>query len=192
MPSHRIKARRADVVPHPHIETDTEVVSSFLSDAAHVAGGFASGVAFPRTEAEVAALVADASSVLPVGAQSSLTGGATPRGEVVLSTRGLSALGGAAHGHIRAGAGVPLNVLQHALASAGLYYPPVPTYDGAFVGGTIATNAAGAATFKYGSTRRWVEAVTVVLANGDVLDVSRGEIQAKDDGRFEIELTDGS
>jgi D-lactate dehydrogenase (cytochrome) len=192
MTSHRIKARKAAVVPPPRIETDTGIVSSFLSDAAHVPGGFASGVAFPRSEAEVASLVAEAASILPVGAQSSLTGGATPRGEVVLSTRGLSALSSAADGHIRAGAGVPLNVLQQALASAGLYYPPVPTYDGAFVGGTIATNAAGAATFKYGSTRRWVEALTIVLANGDVLDVSRGETLASDDGRFEVAFTDGS
>jgi predicted ABC-type transport system involved in lysophospholipase L1 biosynthesis ATPase subunit len=36
-------------------------------------------------------------------------------------------------------------------------------------------NAAGAATFKYGSTRRWIRALTVALANGDVLDVARGE-----------------
>ena len=55
------------------------IVASFLSDAAHVPGGFASGVAFPRSEAEVASLVAHATTVLAVGAQSSLTGGATPR-----------------------------------------------------------------------------------------------------------------
>ncbi len=37
---------------------------------------------------------------------------------------------------------------------------------GATVGGTIATNAAGAATFKYGTTRDWVNAITVVLPGG--------------------------
>jgi D-lactate dehydrogenase (cytochrome) len=72
-----------------------------------------------------------------------------------------------------------------------LYYPPVPTFDGAFVGGTISTNAAGAATFKYGSTRPWVAAVTVVLASGDVLDVQRGEVIASPEGRFEIALSSG-
>ncbi len=71
------------------------------------------------------------------------------------------------------------SVLQRALAAVGLYYPPVPTFDGAFVGGTIATNAAGAATFKHGSTRRWVDAATIVLANGDVLDVVRGRDSGK-------------
>ena len=40
--------------------------------------------------------------------------------------------------------------------NAGKHYPPVPTFTGAFVGGIVATNAAGAATFKYGTTRDWV------------------------------------
>ena len=61
------------------------------------------------------------------------------------------------------------------MAGADAWYPPVPTYAGATVGGIVATNAAGAATFKYGSTRLWVDALTVVLADGDVLDLRRGD-----------------
>ena len=86
---------------------------------------------------------------------------------------------------------MPLAALQASLTASRLYYPPVPTFDGAFVGGTIATNAAGAATFKYGSTRPWVAGLTVVLANGDVLDIRRGEITSGPDGLFEIELSSG-
>jgi D-lactate dehydrogenase (cytochrome) len=189
--SNRIKARTAAVVPPPEIERDEAIVSSFLSDAAHVPGGSATGVSFPRDEAEVAALVTHATRVLPVGAQSSLTGGATPRGDVVLSTRAMSKLGQPSDGRIRVGAGVPLNALQRAVAAEGLYYPPVPTFDGAFVGGTIATNAAGAATFKYGSTRRWVDAATIVLASGDILDIVRGETRASAAGWFSIESATG-
>lgn len=177
--------------PVPPIHRDPAVVSSFLSDAAHVAGGFADGVAFPQDEADVAALVSGAVHVLAVGAQSSLTGGATPRGEVVVSTRTLAWLDVENGDHVWVGAGVPLATLQRTLAARGLYYPPVPTYDGAFVGGTVATNAAGAATFKYGSTRRWVDGLTVVLASGDVLDVSRGECVASAAGEFEIALPSG-
>jgi len=190
--SHRIKARKAQSSPPPPVETDDAVLSSFLSDAAHVPGGFAAGVAFPRSEAEAASLVAQATRVLPIGAQSSLTGGATPRGDVVLSTRALSNISSPGGDSVRVGAGVPLKELQRALAAVGLYYPPVPTFDGAFVGGTISTNAAGAATFKHGSTRRWINAATIVLANGDVLDVVRGETRASDDRPFEIELTTGA
>jgi D-lactate dehydrogenase (cytochrome) len=167
-------------------------VSSFLSDAAHVPGGYASGVAFPRTEAEVAAIVRDADRVLPVGAQSSLTGGATPRGEVVLSTRMLTSIGEPADGRVRVGAGVSLAVLQRGLADKGLFYPPVPTFDGAFAGGVVSTNAAGAATFKYGSTRKWVRGIVVVLANGDVLDLRRGEVTTASDGTFEIADSSGA
>ena len=97
--TNRIRARAAQHERASHIDRDPAIVNrdpaivaSFLSDAAHVPGGFAAGVAFPRTEAEVAALVREAVRVLPVGAQSSLTGGATPRGELVLSTRALSTI----------------------------------------------------------------------------------------------------
>jgi len=189
--AHRIRARKPATEPAPRIEHDEAVVSSFLSDAAHVPGGFAAGVAFPRSEAEVASLIVGATTVLAVGAQSSLTGGATPRGEVILSTRALTSIGPPANGQVRVSVGVALSLLQRSLASSGLYYPPVPTYDGAFVGGTIATNAAGPATFKYGSTRRWVDAVTVVLASGDVLDINRGAVTASPDGWFEIERESG-
>jgi D-lactate dehydrogenase (cytochrome) len=173
------------------VDDDPAVVSAFLSDAAHVPGGYAAGVTFPKNEAEVAAAIAGASRVLAVGAQSSLTGGATPRGEVVLSTRALGGIGTPTAGLVTTGAGVPLASLQRALAAAHLYYPPVPTYDGAFVGGTIATNAAGAATFKYGSTRPWVAGLTVVLANGDILDIRRGETLAGPVG-FEIVMSTGA
>ena len=201
---YRIIARRARDTSEPCVDRDPAIVASFLSDAAHVAGGFAAGVAFPRSEAEVASLVRNAERVLPVGAQSSLTGGATPRGELVLSTRALSTIGdvvgpvlldrpdGPQRDHtIRVGAGVPLATLQTRLTASRLYYPPVPTFEGAFVGGTISTNAAGAATYKYGSTRPWVAGITVVLANGAVLDLRRGEVTASPDGIFEVELPSG-
>jgi FAD/FMN-containing dehydrogenase len=146
--THRITTRRPHPAALPRIERDPSIVAAFLSDAAHVAGGFSAGVTTPGNDDEVAALVAQAASVLPIGAQSSLTGGATPRGEIVLSTRALHSLDIHADRTVRAGAGVPLDVLQRALASEQLYFPPVPTFDGASVGGVVSTNAAGAATLK--------------------------------------------
>jgi D-lactate dehydrogenase (cytochrome) len=187
-----LRARRPAPALAPPLERDPAILASFLSDAAHVPGGSSPGIVFPRDEAEVAAIVAASDRVLAIGAQSSLTGGATPRGEVLVSTRALSAIGIPADGCVQVGAGVPLAVLQQVLTVSGLYYPPLPTYDGAFVGGTIATNAAGAATFKYGSTREWVDAITVVLASGDVLDLDRGEVFADSEGGFTIEASDGT
>jgi D-lactate dehydrogenase (cytochrome) len=186
-PQHRAVARAASAAILPPIHSDPDLLQSFLSDAAHVPGGTAEGVVFPRDVNEIAAVVRAAGRVLPVGAQSSLTGGATPRGDVVLSTRALSDIAEPTGETIRVGAGVPLSDLQRFLAARNLYYPPVPTFDGAFVGGTVATNAAGAATFKYGVTRDWVSGLTVVLGDGSVLELSRDEVRASDEGVIEID-----
>ncbi len=174
-----------------HVETDADFLQPFLSDAAHVPGGFAAGIAFPGNAAEAAALIAPAQRVLAIGAQSSLTGGATPRGDLIIGTRALTQITPLRDGRVRVGAGVPLADLQRVLGADRLYYPPVPTFDGAFVGGTIATNAAGPATFKYGSARRWVDALTVVLADGSILELRRGDVSASPDGWLELPSTSG-
>ena len=72
----------------------------------------------------------------------------------------------------------------------GAWFPPAPTFTGACAGGIVSTNAAGAATFKYGSTRDWVDGLTVVLADGTVLDVRRGEHLAVR-GRFTLDTRSG-
>ncbi len=163
-------------------------VATHLEDAAHYPGGHAESVARPRTESDVAAVVQRGLPVLAVGAQSSLTGGATPAGGIVLSTARLVGIGTPQDGRVRVGAGVVLAALLDELARHGLDFPPVPTYLGATVGGIIATNAAGAATFKYHTTREWVDGLTVVLATGDVLELQRGEHRLDDSGAF---LLDG-
>lgn len=173
----------------PLLDSSADRVEGYLRDAARVPGGHAQAVAFPRTEADVAALLCEQAHVLPVGAQSSLTGGATPTGGVVLSTALMTAVT-MFDDHVVAEPGVTLAELETVLAGAGRWYPPVPTFLGATVGGAIATNAAGAATFKYGTTRHWVDALTVVLATGDVLDVKRRAVLAHPGGYFEIALRD--
>lgn len=186
-PHHRAVARAPHPTAPPAVDRDPDVLQSFLTDAAHVPDGTAEGVVFPANVDELAGVVAGAAHVLPIGAQSSLTGGATPRGDLVISTRRMANIAGPDGGTVRVGAGVPLVELHRFLAARNLYYPPAPTYDGAFVGGTIATNAAGPATFKYGVTRDWVEAMTIVLADGSILDLRRGEVRATDEGVLEIQ-----
>jgi len=193
MSSHSIRAR-APLPGAPgsvRIGRDADVLAAYLEDAAHFPGGFAAGIAAPASEADVAALLRSAASVLPIGAQSSLTGGATPRGEVVLSTARLNRIVDGGDDAVRVQAGVTLVDLDAALATFGKWYPPVPTFTGAFVGGIVATNAAGAATFKYGTTRDWVRALTVVLPGGEVLDIERGATIARD-GSFDLVLSGGT
>src|SRR6185295_14354798 len=87
LPHHSIRARppRGDAAAAT-LRDDPDLLSRYAEDAAHFPGGHAAAVAAPRTEADVAQVLRHARSVLAVGAQSSLTGGATPRGDVVLTT----------------------------------------------------------------------------------------------------------
>src|SRR5262245_15857743 len=172
----------------PIASRDRDVIAGHLEDAAHYSGGHATELFSPESEAEIAAILRHSSHVLPIGAQSSLTGGATPMGDALVSTRRLTAVRDAGADRVRVQAGVTLIELDETLARAGRYYPPAPTFRGAFVGGTLSTNAAGPATFKYGTTRKWVESLTVVLASGDVLDIDRGATRAHPDGYFELTL----
>ena len=188
--SSRVSTRLPAAVDVPLLG-DPEWRDRFREDAAHYPGGGAAGVLRPRTTDDVSSCLRGAGRILPVGAQSSLTGGATPMNDVVLSTELLTSIG-IEGDRVRVGAGVPLQRVQDALAPAGRWFAPVPTYLGAFAGGAVATGAAGAATFKYGTVREWVHGLTVVLAGGHVLDLTRGQCQASDDGTFEIDTAAGS
>ncbi len=66
------------------------------------------------------------------------------------------------------------------------FYPIDPTEMTAHLGGSIATNASGARSFKYGATRPWVRRIRVVLPTGEILDISRGKYFASPDNIFTI------
>lgn len=69
---------------------------------------------------------------------------------------------------------VILGEMQRHVESRGFFYPPSPTsHNECTVGGTIATNATGDTTFKYGTTRKYVQALTVVMADGSLRTLSR-------------------
>jgi D-lactate dehydrogenase (cytochrome) len=164
--------------------------SAYLEDAAHFPGGHAAGIVFPHDTAEVASLLrGHTPTILPIGAQSSLTGGATPMGELILATSRMTRVLELSASRIRVEAGLTIAAMQERLAAVNAWFPPAPTFTGACAGGIAATNAAGAATFKYGSTRLWVEALTVVLADGTILPIARGEVVARGRTlRFETHL----
>ena len=185
MGSHRVSTRVPSPEPVPPVDEPVDV-TPYLHDAANYPGGHTPRVMRPRSERDVAALMRTEARLLAVGAQSSLTGGATPMGETVAALDRLTRIGDVHASRVTVQAGVPLHRLQAHVTAAGCHYPPVPTFTGAMAGGVVATNAAGAATFKYGSTRDWVQALTVVLPNGRVLDIERDAATAHPDGYFEI------
>ena len=114
-------------------------------------------------------------------------------GEVILATTKMARIVDVQPGRITVEPGVTVAAMQERLTEAGAWFPPVPTFTGACAGGIVATNAAGAATFKYGSTRDWVEALTVVLADGTVLELeSRQRARARTAGSSSRRRADAS
>jgi len=55
----------------------------------------------------------------------------------------------------------------------GLMYPPDPGEKSATIGGNISTNAGGMRAVKYGVTRDYVRALTVVMPNGEIVKLGR-------------------
>jgi len=180
--SHRVKTR----LPRPADLTTYSVIFDLSerekkqSDAAHMKGHIPDAVVRLLEHAgenEVAEILQKSERVVGIGSQSSLTGGATPAVErtVVLDMSLHKEILNLTDHFVTVQSGISLHELNEVLGQKGLWYPPVPTFDGATVGGVINTNAAGANTFKYGQTRTWVEGLTAVLANGEILDIQRGQ-----------------
>lgn len=75
--------------------------------------------------------------------------------------------------------------------SLNLWFPVNPTETSAHIGGIVATNASGARTFRWGATRDWVRGISVILADGRQVMISRGEVVAES-GLFQLKQPDGS
>jgi FAD/FMN-containing dehydrogenase len=89
----------------------------------------------------------------------------------------------------RSSASVSLGELNRVADPAGLRLPPDPSSAAwATTGGVVSTNAAGARSVRYGSVRRWVEALEMVTADGEVAELRRGSPgRALALDRFEVE-----
>ena len=150
---------------------------SSIEDASGFSGQ-ADRVFTPAAESELLSILSEARPAhIPItisGARTGLTGGCVPQGGWAVSLEKFNRLE-IEPGRAFAGAGVSLQALQAAAARTGQFYAPDPTEWTASIGGTIATNASGSRSFRYGSTRRHVRALKVALMDGRVLRVRRGD-----------------
>ena len=159
-------------------------IQSYLIDASNYKGE-CDAVYFPENENDLITVLKKSNiNKTPVtisGNRTGLTGAGIPKGGIVISTEKLNKIIKISKEDkfVELEPGVVLNDLQRELKKHNLFYPPDPTETTCFVGGTIATNASGARTFKYGPTRDYVLALTVILANGEKLNLSRGKNSAK-------------
>lgn len=67
--------------------------------------------------------------------------------------------------------GITFQALQQTLYTHGLFLPPYPATAGyATIGGGLANNSIGEKSVKYGNLRNYVEKLSVVLSNGEVIE----------------------
>ena len=110
------------------------------------------------------------------GAGTGLVGGCVPlMGGVVLSTERMDRILSYDMKNLTVTIepGVLLRDLAADALSRGLMYPPDPGEKTSTVGGNVSTNAGGMRAVKYGVTRDYVLAMTVVLPSGEVVKLGK-------------------
>ena len=151
------------------------------SEAAGIARALPRAVAVPVDADDLVTLVRWAADtrtpLVPRGSGSSMPGGAIGDGVIVDLSR-WRAIGDVdvERRTIVVGPGVTRGEVDRAARSRGLRFPVDPS-SGAFcsVGGMASTNAAGAHSMHFGSTRRWVRGLDCVFADGSRSRVRRGD-----------------
>ncbi len=161
-------------------KTNIDEIQSYLVDASNFKGT-CEAVYIPESSEDVSSILREANknktAVTISGNGTGLTGARVPIGGIVISTEKLSKIIEINEEALYAivEPGVILSDFQEALKEKNLLYPPDPTDKNCFIGGTVATNASGEKTFKYGSTRDFVLELEIVLADGEILKLKRGE-----------------
>lgn len=179
---------------------DPASVADLLRDESRMTAPGVASVAEPATLDDLRQVLAwharEGHLVTVSGARTGVAGGAVPEPAThlvsVTKLRGVTAFDlTGTPATVRVLAGTTLRDLQAELASKarGFALPLDPTEAGASVGGMVATNAAGARSFRFGATRDWVVALTVELASGRTLTLARGVDRAEGDA---VTLVDGA
>jgi glycolate oxidase subunit GlcD len=141
-------------------------------------------VVLPKDTAQCAAVMARLHragvAVVPRGAGTGLTGGATPGpGSVVIGTARMTRVLelNVPDRFARVETGIVNDEVTRAAAHHGLFYAPDPSSQKACtIGGNVANDSGGPHCFKYGNTKRHVLGLVIVTAQGEVLDLSAPEL----------------
>lgn len=162
------------------IKTSPDEFENFVIDASNFKGN-CEAVYFPESLQDVISILKEANSkktkVTIAGNGTGLTGARVPQIGLVIATDKLNKIIeiNEKESYALLEPAVLLSDFQKELKAKNLFYPPDPTETNCYIGGTVATNASGAKTFKYGPTRDYVLALEVVLADGEVLELERGK-----------------
>ena len=159
-------------------KSDKSDIQSYLKDAANISGECDS-VLFPESTSEICNILENANRnqqfVTISAGRTGLTGGCVPDRGILVSLERLNKIISIDKETQTAivESGVFLSEFQTEVENKNLFYPPDPTETNATLGGTVATNASGARTFKYGATRNYVQELEIVLPTGKLFSVKR-------------------
>ena len=177
------------------LETNPDILAQYTEDEAAFVGKAEAVIRDGTDDIDVIADIMRyaAESKTPVwfsARRTSLTGAALPDGGWVVALPEDSSPDLVEVDVAAKTATVPARVLmsdiETAAERAGLFFPPDPTSrKTCSIGGSVACNASGARSFAFGATGDWVVGLTVCLADGTVLKLTRGE-HPPVDGHFEF------
>lgn len=166
------------------IKTNQDEIQNYLVDASNFKGQ-CEAVYIPENINELIKIIKylyQSNTKFTIsGAGTGLTGGRVPLYGVVISTEKLNKIIeiNLEQKYVIVEPGVLLSDLIDKLNSIKCFYPPDPTEKNCSVGGTIANNASGAKSFKYGPTRNFIIELDIILPDGDQLLLKRNSHFAK-------------
>ncbi len=171
----------ADVLPDDRVSLGESARESHAGDWAadqRGTGVVPDAVVWPESTAEVSDALAAATErgvpVTPYAAGTSLEGNPVPaHGGVSLDLSRMDAVLDVRPDDFQVDVepGVLGADVDEAVASEGLFFPPLPSSgDISTIGGMIANDASGMGTVKYGEVADWVLELEVVLADGTVIE----------------------
>jgi len=185
---------------------------AYLGDESNSDGGSADEIYFPSTEGQICYILKNLSgnkkAVTVSGGRTGIVGSAIPLNGALLSLERMNKIlaiekEGERNFSLWVEPGIRLHELNKMIGSKSFplfreksaqflkcpsdyFYPPDPTEDNAFIGGTVATNASGSRSYYYGSTRKYINGLRVALTNGEILHIERGRHLLGQSGKFRI------
>lgn len=214
----RIDTGTYQIVDDPNVIKES--YADYLQDESRFKG-YADCVMFPESEQDILDIVRHAKEHgLPVtisSARTGISGGAVPQGGALCSLERMNRILDVnwdeenACWRLSCQPGISLEYLDRTLRgmekpncsdnvldskfwkeSGNWFYPPDPTEKTAHLGGTVATNASGSRSYHFGPTRNFITRLKVVLSNGWLLELKRGEAIIQTGDIVQIEHADES